>query len=44
VLVPVGWPTFFRIHWLALLFQAGVRPADPPPDELVLVPLPRHRA
>ena len=29
---PVGWPTFFRIHWLALLRQAGVRPVDPSPD------------
>ena len=32
VLQPVGWPTFFRIHWLALLFQTGVRSVDPSPD------------
>jgi hypothetical protein len=29
VLAPAGWPTFFRIHWLALLSQSGVRRVDP---------------
>ena len=29
-LAPLGWPTSFRTHWLAMLCQAGVRYVDPP--------------